>query len=111
MMLRSPNQYPTNIYGHWHYFRRAPAAYRSFDDPIYSKASLKTTALEIPRVRRDAMTEAGQSLLGIPCGAFRRGKRARNALRSHPLQRRQTACARTRVCLHTCLGTRRYSRP
>lgn len=59
MMLRSPNQYPTNIYGHWHYFRRAPAAYRSFDEPIYSKASLKTAALEIPRVRRDAMTEAG----------------------------------------------------
>ncbi len=57
-VMRSLDQYLLNRNGHWYYLRRVPETYAQFDQRTYSKASLKTTALEVARARRDAMAEA-----------------------------------------------------
>ena len=56
--MRHPNQFLQNRNGHWHYVRRVPELYRDFDQRTFSRASLRTTALEVARARRDAMVEA-----------------------------------------------------
>lgn len=54
---------------HWHYKRRAPARYADFDDRGVVRMSLKTTSLDIARLRRDAQAQADDlfwaSLVGI----------------------------------------------
>jgi len=62
VLMTSLNQYLVCRNGHWHYHRRIPSTFSHVDQRTYSKASLKTTSLEIARIRRDAMVEADELL-------------------------------------------------
>lgn len=84
-IMRSLDQYLINRNGHWYYMRRVPEAFAEHDSRRYSRASLKTTSLEVARVRRDAMAEADElywAALIEQCGT---------ALKSNPSLKRYRA--------------------
>ena len=56
--MKDLNQYLMNRNGHWHYYRRVPSDYEDFDHRGTIRSSLKTTALEVARARRDALAKA-----------------------------------------------------
>lgn len=56
--MRCLNQYLKNRNGRWHYRRRVPIEYRDIDPRDTIRTSLKTSSLEVARVRRDALAEA-----------------------------------------------------
>lgn len=59
-LMRSLNQFLKNRNGRWHYCRRVPAAFEQFDKRGLIRTSLKTSSLEVARVRRDALAEADE---------------------------------------------------
>jgi len=74
------NQYLKNRNSHWHYHRRVPLAYEELDRRGTIRTSLKTTSLEVARVRRDAMAEADElywSSLAASDGTSIKASRAR----------------------------------
>ncbi|WP_258571346.1 DUF6538 domain-containing protein [Flavimaribacter sediminis] len=55
---RDPDRYLKKRHGHWHYQRRVPVYIREFDARGFIRKSLKTTSLEIARMRRDEIEKA-----------------------------------------------------
>lgn len=53
-----PNQFLRLRENHWHYKRRVPARYAAYDDRGVIRFSLKTSSLDIARIRRDAQAQA-----------------------------------------------------
>ena len=70
---KSRDHYLVSRNGRWHYVRRVPEAVSDHDTRTFSKISLRTTSVEVARVRRDAMAEADDlywaSLLKLAEGA------------------------------------------
>ena len=57
-MAKKEDRYLLKRGGRWHYSRRPPARFRHLDTREYVRVSLRTTSLEIARMRRDALEVA-----------------------------------------------------
>jgi integrase len=55
---RDPDRYLNMRAGHWHYQRRVPVNVRDIDSRDLIRKTLRTSSLEIARLRRDAIEEA-----------------------------------------------------
>ena len=56
--MHDQNRYLQKRGNRWHYVRRVPKEYEQFHSEAYVRKSLKTTAVEVARARRDALVEA-----------------------------------------------------
>ena len=59
-MIRNLNQYLKHRGGRWYYVRRIPQIYENVDKRRTIRKALRTSSLEVTRVRRDALAEADE---------------------------------------------------
>lgn len=56
--MNTLDQYLKQRKSHWYYVRRVPSRYADVDTRRLIKTALKTSSLEVARVRRDSLAEA-----------------------------------------------------
>ena len=83
--------------GYWHYQRRVPKRYASFDDRRVVECSLRTKSIEIARLRRDAMEESDNLFWASIAGIDGETETPELVIRQRAVAQRRYKAAATRA--------------